>query len=122
MDGSSRDYKKDIRPLSEIDLQKLTAVLDEVEIVEYLYKEEEEGTPARVGMSADEMPHILATKKRKGLDTGRHIGFLMAVVKAINKENEEQSRLIPILTKKMQDQQTQIAELRRMVMERLPAD
>ncbi len=94
MDGSSRDYKKDIQPLSHEDLKELVSTLDEVEMVNYLYKQEEEGTPPRVGMIAEEMPDVLASKKRKGLDTGRHIGFLMGVVKAMRAEMEDQRREI----------------------------
>lgn len=90
VDGSSRDYKKDIQPLSEDDLKHLISTLDEVEMVKYLYKQEAEGTPPRVGMIAEEMPEALATENRKGLDTGRHIGFLMGVVKAMRAEIEDQ--------------------------------
>jgi len=91
VDGSSRDFKKGIAPLSETELQQLKTTLDSIDIVKFLYKQEEDGTPMRVGMIAEDMPDVLASKQRKGLDTGRHIGFLMAVVKAMNAENDKQT-------------------------------
>ncbi|MCA9438343.1 MAG: tail fiber domain-containing protein, partial [Candidatus Omnitrophica bacterium] len=92
IDGSSRDFKKQIQDLSEADLEELMKVLDDVDMVSYLYKQESDDTPRHVGMIAEEMPDILASKDRKGLELGRHVGFLMGVVKVLKTQNEEMAQ------------------------------
>lgn len=89
IDGSSRDYKKEIKDLSKEDLESLMTILDEVNLVSYLYKQDNEATPKRIGMIAEEMPDILSSEDRKGMELGRHVGFLMGVVKALHIQNEE---------------------------------
>jgi hypothetical protein len=93
-DGSSRDYKKDIERLSEEDVQGLLAVLDQVDMVSYLYKQEPDTAPERVGVIAEELPEVLASADRKGLELGRNVGFLMGVVKALKAENDKNAEMI----------------------------
>ena len=84
----------DIEPLSDSEIQNLTDTLNEIEIVRYLYKKESSQTPPRIGMIAEEMPEVLATEDRRGMDLGRHVGFLMGVVKALKAENDKNSEMI----------------------------
>ena len=89
MDGSSRDYKKNIEPMTDEDLANLFKVLDEVDMVRFLYKQEPDEATLRVGMIAEEMPDQLASKDRKHLALGRHVGFLMGIVKALNAQRRQ---------------------------------
>ena len=89
IDGSSRDFKKNIEDLSEEDLTDLFTVLDEVDLVKFQYRNEDDGAAPRVGMIAEEMPEVLASEDRKGMELGRHVGFLMGVVKAMHEENKK---------------------------------
>ena len=100
-DGSSRDFKKDIEPMTDADLQNLFAVLQEVDLVRFRYKIEDEESEPRVGMIAEEMPDELASADRRGLELGRHVGFLMGVVKAMHAENQKMAEQIEELRAKV---------------------
>lgn len=93
-DGSSRDFKKNIERLSDEDLQSLFAVLDQVDMVSYLYKQEPDTASERVGVIAEELPDVLASADHKGLELGRNVGFLMGVVKALKSENDKNAEMI----------------------------
>jgi hypothetical protein len=88
MDGSSREYKKNIEELSADDIGTLYSILDQVKPVRFQYKQDPKDTPLRYGMIAEEMPDALASTDRKHLELGRHVGFLMAVVKDMNQQKE----------------------------------
>jgi flagellar biosynthesis/type III secretory pathway protein FliH len=47
-----------------------------------------------VGVIAEELPEVLASADRKGLELGRNVGFLMGVVKALKAENDKNAEMI----------------------------
>jgi len=87
VNGSSREYKENIKDLSSQDAIK---ALKELEPVSYVYKKDPSNQ--RLGFIAEDVPEIVATKNRKG-------------VAAIN--------FVALLTKVVQDQQKSIVDLTR---------
>jgi hypothetical protein len=83
--GSSRQVKKDIRPLATGDALEALAALAPVT---YKYKVNDE---AHVGFIAEDVPDLVATKDRKGLS-------------ALD--------IVAVLAKVVQEQQAQLAEQR----------
>jgi hypothetical protein len=107
INSSSRDTKKEIEPLSEEEIKGLIEVLDDVKIVQYLYREESSDASPRIGLIAEDMPDILATEDHKGMDLGRHVGFLMGVVKAMRAERVEMAREIDYLKSAIESLESQ---------------
>ena len=101
-DGSSREFKKNIEGLSEEDIAHLFDALEEVDLVKFQYKGESDASTPRVGMIAEEMPDILASEDRKRLELGRHIGFLMAVVKTMHEQNMKLTQEVSELKSQME--------------------
>jgi len=100
---SSRESKKNIESLTERDLEGLFEVLDEVEIVQFQYNQESDDASRRVGMIAEDMPDPLASEDHKHLDLGRHVGFLMGVVKAMNEDRKEMAAEISQLRRDIEN-------------------
>jgi endosialidase-like protein len=99
---SSRDVKKNVEELSRDDLAELVTVLDGVDVVKFQYKNESDDAAPRVGMIAEEMPDVLASKDGKSLSLGRHVGFLMGVVKAMHEQNKQLSQEVSELKSQME--------------------
>ena len=92
--ASSREYKKDIKPLST---EKAVDALAQLNPVEFAYKVDSEDT--HVGFIAEEVPELVATKDRKGTSP-------MDVVAVLTKVVQEQQRTISELSK-------EVAELKK---------
>jgi len=88
--GSSREFKENIAPLS---LQEATSTLAFLNPVKFKYKTDEQ-KDLHVGFIAEEVPDLLATPDRKGVDP---------------------MDVIAVLTKVVQDQQKELAALREEV-------
>jgi len=80
---SARKYKKDIEPTTRKDAKDALKTLRGLKTYTYLYKEETDGTPKRMGLMADEAPKEIVTPDREGLDVGRMVGLLTVATKAL---------------------------------------
>ena len=95
VDGSSREYKQDIRELSGKDAAEAFAKLNPVRF-EYKTMPGEE----RVGFIAEDVPALVATKDRKGLSP-------MDVVAVLTKIVQEQQKTITELTARVAELEKQ---------------
>lgn len=82
MKYSSREYKKDIKPVQ--DDEQLEALLG-TKVYNWKYKGEED---EHVGPITEESPKQIVTPDGEKLDLGDAIGMLMSSVKALNKKME----------------------------------
>ncbi len=79
--GSSREFKKDIQPLSIEECAEIVEKLKNVEVVRYRYKNLREDQRLRIGVIAEDAPEEFATSDKKGVSPLDAIGFLLAAVK-----------------------------------------
>jgi sulfur relay (sulfurtransferase) DsrF/TusC family protein len=93
IDGSSRQYKEDIEPLTS---EEAFEALEGLDPVKYAYKRDR--TEKRVGFIAEDVPDLVATKDRKGLSS-------MDIVAVLTKVLREQQKMV-------QEQQESLKELR----------
>lgn len=98
VNGSSREYKDNIKDLSSQDAIK---ALQELEPVSYVYKKDP--TNKRLGFIAEDVPEIVATKDRKGVAAINFVALLTKVV-------QEQQKSIADLTKKLETMQQKLDE------------
>jgi hypothetical protein len=83
IDGSSREYKDDIKKLTS---EEAFEALEGLDPVKYAYKRDR--TEKRVGFIAEEVPDLVATKDRKGLSPMDIVAVLTKVVQRLKAENE----------------------------------
>ena len=76
VDGSSREYKSDIQPLTLAQAQETLAGLDPVT---FRYKADEDGE-LQAGFIAEDVPELVATADRKGLGSMDIVAVLARVV------------------------------------------
>jgi len=89
VDGSSRQYKKNIRDLS---IDEAKNALDELNPVRFNYKEDDK--EESLGFIAEDVPELVATKDRKGMSP-------MDVVAVLTKVVQEQQKTIKQLQEKI---------------------
>ncbi len=89
IDGSSREYKEEIR---DLDGKAAFRALESMDPVTYKYKTDSEKT--HVGFIAEDVPDLVATKDRKGVNPVELIAVLTKVVK-------EQQKVIAELQEKL---------------------
>ena len=82
---SSKDYKKDIKKLSDEDA--LDMVLD-TDIYTYHYKGEGSKTPRHTGVIAEKAPDAITTPGKKMVNLGNQLGLLQAATRALAKKVE----------------------------------
>ena len=84
IDVSSIEYKKDVAPLT---LDRALKTLAGLSPITFRYEEEED--EKHVGFIAEEVPELVATKERKGLNSLDMVGILTKVVQHLQNEVEE---------------------------------
>ncbi len=89
VDGSSRQYKQNIRTLTTAEARK---ALDELNPVKFNYKEDDK--EESLGFIAEDVPELVATKDRKGMSP-------MDVVAVLTKVVQEQQKTIAQLQEKI---------------------
>jgi len=95
-DGSSRQYKKNIRDLS---LEEARNALDELNPVKFNYKEDEQ--EENLGFIAEDVPELVASKDRKGMSPMDVVAVLTKVVQEQQKSIQEQQKTISELKEKI---------------------
>jgi len=85
--GSSRDYKFDIKPLQDEEYSEILEKLEDLDVVRFKFKAD----PKRehIGMIAEDVPAEMASDDRKGIPTSDAIAFLVAAVKAQQEKIEK---------------------------------
>jgi hypothetical protein len=113
VNGSSREYKKEIKELSGTAAMKTLEGLNPVTF-KYRTAEDEQ----HVGFIAEDVPDLVATKDRKGLSPMDVVAVLTKVVqeqqKAVQeqqKTNQEQQTVIKTLTEKLAQLEAKIEDL-----------
>lgn len=84
---SSREFKKDIAPLSPADYHAVTAGLAELDVVRYRYKSDPSHRE-HLGIIAEKAPADLVTAERNAMSLGDSIGYLLAVMRELKKKND----------------------------------
>jgi len=83
---SSREFKKDITYLYEEDYTQILAKLENIKVARYHFKSEPKEAKLRLGLIAEEAPAEIVSSDKKSTSLSDAIGFLMAVVKAQQRE------------------------------------
>ena len=96
---SSREFKKDITPLSPVDYQNILSKLASTDIVQYHYRIESSANKIHTGFIAEDAPSDIVSADRKGLSQQDEIGFLLASLKALKMENQELREMVEKLKK-----------------------
>jgi hypothetical protein len=95
VDGSSRQYKQNIRNLTTAEAKK---ALDELNPVKFNYKEDDK--EESLGFIAEDVPELVATKDRKGMSPMDVVAVLTKVVQAQQKTIAQLQEKIAQLEKK----------------------
>jgi len=95
VDASSRDYKEDIKDL-ESDIAR--KALEKMDPVSYRYKGNKE---LRLGFIAEDVPELVATADRKGMNPMDVVAVLTRVVKDQEKENQQLKQTISSLDRRL---------------------
>ncbi len=95
--ASSREYKKDIVPLTEDEKKIMLQKLLKTEVVHFKYKSVPDEN--HIGVIAEDAPDEIVDKNKKALSSGDAIGMLIAAIKAQQKQIESLQKEI----KKLQE-------------------
>ncbi len=101
--GSSREYKENISPVS---LDDALATLETLDPVKFNYKKNPEED--YLGFIAEDVPELVATKTRKGINT-------MDVVAVLTRVMQEQQRDLSLQQKHLSQQQNQLSQQQAMI-------
>ena len=82
--ASSRKLKTDIEPLKDKEYTEILEKLEDLDVVHFKYKTEPD--VEHIGMIAEDVPDEMASVDRKGIPTADAIAFLVAAVKAQQKQ------------------------------------
>jgi len=96
--ASSGSLKKDI---ASVDLAQVPGMLDEVDVVNYRYRDASDGGFLRFGLIAEKVPDFLADPRRTGIAPIHVAGFALAAAKYLRQENKELKVRVAELEKKM---------------------
>ncbi len=102
VDASSRLLKKDIRVLTPEEVKAILEELKRIQVVRFRYKADITGEE-HIGVIAEEVPELLATPKRDGINTGDAIGFLLAAIQAVCEQNQELRQELEALKAQLQE-------------------
>jgi hypothetical protein len=97
---SSREYKTDISSLGMSDYGEVLQKLQDLDVVQYHYRGDEEDRRLRLGIIAEEAPAELVSEDGKAMSLSDSVGFLLAAVKGLMAENEELRNRINALEEK----------------------
>ena len=103
VDGSSRQYKKNIRDLTTAEAKE---TLDELNPVKFNYKEDDQ--EESLGFIAEDVPELVATKDRKGMSP-------MDIAAVLTKVVQEQQKTLLEQQKTLQEQQKTISGLKEKI-------
>ncbi|MEW6682908.1 MAG: tail fiber domain-containing protein [Nitrospirota bacterium] len=83
--GSSRELKKGITPLGQNDYAKIMDQINDLQMVRYLYKTEDNRQP-HLGVIAEESPKEILDETGKAVSLADYAGFILAGLKAQSEE------------------------------------
>jgi len=106
-DGSSREYKENIKGLKVEDAMETLRGLNPVTFSYKVAPEEN-----HVGFIAEDVPDLIATKDRKGLSPMDIVAVLTKVVQEQQRTMQEQQRAMREHQKTAQEQQTTILAMK----------
>ncbi|MEO0025976.1 MAG: tail fiber domain-containing protein [candidate division WOR-3 bacterium] len=102
VDASSRLLKKDIRALTPEEVKAILEELKRIQVVRFRYKSDVTGEE-HIGVIAEDVPELLATPNRDGINTGDAIGFLLAAIQAVCEQNQELRQELEALKAQLQE-------------------
>ena len=107
VNASSREYKEDIKPLTA---KEALLAFEQLKPVKYKFKRDKTKR-VNVGFIAEEVPDIVATADRKGINSLEVVALLTKVVQEQKKELERQKKINKELTLRIEKlEKQQIAE------------
>ena len=98
IDGSSRDYKEDIRELS---VEEALAAFEDLKPMKFKYKLDP--TDDQLGFIAEDVPELVATRDRKGMSPMDVVAVLTKVVQEQQSVAQEQQSVIEKLTERLNE-------------------
>jgi hypothetical protein len=102
-DASSRQYKKDITPLTPDDVREMLDVVKGIEVVRYRYKDESPDQKMTLGVIAEDAPDEMTDDTKTGVQTVKAVGMLIAAVQAQQQLIEDLQREIENLKKTQEE-------------------
>ncbi len=106
---SSREYKRDIRPLDAAERAAVLAAIVDTDVVHYTYAGDPDAEE-HIGVIAEDSPEEILSKDRGAVSLGDWSAFLMAGMQAQQTEIEELRRELGLAAR--QDQRREIDALR----------
>ena len=111
---SSRDFKEDIRKVSEAAHPMMLAKLMDMDLTTYKYKKEYGGEgDVKLGFIAEDMPLDVLSKDGKGVDVYELITLTIGAIKAQQEEIREQRRENGALKAKLEDVMARLEALEK---------
>ena len=89
--SSSRDVKKDIAELSDVELGDILATLNQLTLVRYRYKEEPSTRKLHLGVIAEDSPDEIVSENGKAISLSDYVSFVAAAVKALAAQTDSLS-------------------------------
>lgn len=86
---SSREYKRDIQPLTSAQVASRLEDLKKLDVVQFRYKGTAPDTKKHIGLIAEDAPPDMATPDKKSISLMGEVYFLMASAKGLAAEQEE---------------------------------
>jgi len=107
VDGSSREYKENIKTLTSAEALQ---AFEKLEPVKFNYKEDKEET--YLGFIAEDVPDLVAMNDRKGLNPMDMVAMLTKVVQEQMKVNQEQQKALSSQEKAISELKEEIAKIK----------
>lgn len=96
--NSSRELKKDIASLTEKDYSKVLETINQLEVVRYRYKGNQENK-LHIGLIAEDSPKDILSQDGKSVSLYDSMGYMLAGMKALIQENQQMKAEIAALKK-----------------------
>ncbi|GEM_PF-1727217 len=85
---SSRDFKTDIRPLSQAEYSSIADRAADLNLVRYRYKKDRPDDVKKFGVIAEEAPKEIISNDGMTMSLGDTVGFLFAAIRGMKAEND----------------------------------
>jgi hypothetical protein len=97
---SSREYKCDIEALDEQALDEILEEIEATDVVRYRYVDDDH---RRLGVIAEESPEEILSRDKRGVSLGEYSAFLLAGIKAQQRELRAQEEQLALLRGRIDD-------------------
>ncbi len=109
---SSLDRKKDISVLSPAEELSMLQSIDNLPLVRYRFKEEQEEHPQRLGLIAEWSPQEIKPLDGKQIDVGSYVTYSLAGIKSLSNQVKKQQELIENQQRDLQELKKELTRLK----------